>query len=68
MFIFRSYLNLKYVSVPLVDETLLEEVLQKMHAPAKTDMPVANPHDLANADGLMFGFPTRCGSVFQIKK
>ena len=40
-------------------ETLPEEILAKMHAAPKPDVPIINAHDLPNADGLMFGFPTR---------
>lgn len=44
-----------------VAETLPAEVLEKMHAPPKPEVPVLNPKDLVNADGFMFGFPTRFG-------
>mmetsp|Transcript_3945 Transcript_3945/g.9948 ORF Transcript_3945/g.9948 Transcript_3945/m.9948 type:complete len:271 (-) Transcript_3945:137-949(-) len=44
-----------------VEETLSEEVLSKMGAPAKSDDPIIDPHDLPNADGFVFGFPTRFG-------
>ena len=40
-------------------ETLPEEILAKMHAAPKPDVPIIDAHDLPNADGLMFGFPTR---------
>ena len=40
-------------------ETLPEEILAKMHAAPKPNVPIINAHDLPNADGLMFGFPTR---------
>lgn len=40
-------------------ETLTEEVLGKMHAPPKPDVPIADVHDLPNADGFVFAFPTR---------
>lgn len=43
-------------------ETLPKEVLTKMHAPAKSsEHPVITPTQLAEADGLIFGFPTRFG-------
>ena len=42
-----------------VKETLPEEILAKMHAAPKPDVPIIDAHDLPNADGLMFGFPTR---------
>ena len=46
-----------------VQETLPQEVLDKMHAPPKPDIPVINPKDLENADGLVFGIPTRFGMM-----
>ena len=42
-----------------VPETLPEGVLQKMHAPPKPDVPIVDVHDLPNADGYVFAFPTR---------
>lgn len=45
-------------------ETLPQEVLAKMHAPPKaSDVPVLQVSDLANADGILFGLPTRFGMV-----
>lgn len=34
-----------------------------MNAPPKSDIPVINPSELAEADGLLFGFPTRFGMM-----
>ena len=48
------------VSNPQIPETLPEEVLAKMHAAPKPDVPLADVHDLPNYDGLLIGFPTRC--------
>ncbi|RZC72024.1 hypothetical protein C5167_035178 [Papaver somniferum] len=45
-----------YIQVP-------EEVLGKMGAPPKTDVPIITPNNLADADGLIFGFPTRFGMI-----
>lgn len=43
-------------------ETLPQAVLDKMHAaPKNTEVPVADVHDLPNADGYLIGFPTRYG-------
>ncbi len=42
-----------------VPETLPEEVLTKMHAPPKPDVPIISAADLPEADGFIFGFPTR---------
>ncbi|KAD4178931.1 hypothetical protein E3N88_27522 [Mikania micrantha] len=44
-------------------ETLNEEVLGKMSAPPKSDAPIITPHELAEADGFIFGFPTRFGMM-----
>jgi NAD(P)H dehydrogenase (quinone) len=47
-----------------VAETLPAEVLEKMHAPAKAeDVPIADPHTIDQADGFVFGFPTRFGMM-----
>ena len=48
-----------------VAETLPEEVLAKMHAPPKSDVPVITAAQLAEADGILFGVPTRFGSTPQ---
>ncbi|KAL3844855.1 hypothetical protein ACJIZ3_002258 [Penstemon smallii] len=48
-----------------VPETMSDDVLAKMLAPPKDDsIPViGSPEDLAGADGFLFGFPTRYGSM-----
>jgi len=47
-----------------VPETLSPEVLEKMSAPAKDkSIPIISPAELADADGIIFGFPTRYGSM-----
>lgn len=46
-----------------VPETLPQEVLAKMSAPPKSEVPIITPNDLAEADGLIFGFPTRFGMM-----
>ena len=47
-----------------VAETLPAEVLGKMHAPPKdADVPVIKVEQLAEADGVLFGVPTRFGSM-----
>lgn len=46
-----------------VPETLSEEVLQKMYAPAKPSDPVLNdPAELEAFDAVLFGIPTRYGN------
>ncbi|KGN49166.1 NAD(P)H dehydrogenase (quinone) FQR1 [Cucumis sativus] len=46
-----------------VPETLPSEVLEKMQAPPKGEAPIITPSELAEADGLLFGFPTRFGMM-----
>ena len=47
-----------------VAETLPEEVLVKMHAPPKDrSVPLIRAEQLVEADGFLFGMPTRFGSV-----
>lgn len=46
-----------------VPETLPEEVLGKLGAPPKRDVPIITPDELGEADGLIFGFPTRYGMM-----
>ncbi|KAJ8059361.1 hypothetical protein OCU04_012314 [Sclerotinia nivalis] len=45
-----------------VPETLPQEVLTKMHAPAKSDIPIIDPATLAKYDAFLFGIPTRFGN------
>lgn len=45
-----------------VAETLPQEILTKMHAPPKSDYPVANPKTLESYDAFLFGIPTRYGN------
>ncbi|KAJ1954160.1 hypothetical protein GGI12_005856 [Dipsacomyces acuminosporus] len=44
-------------------ETLSDEVLAKMHAPPKPDIPVITVDRLAEADGFLIGMPTRFGTA-----
>ena len=47
-----------------VPETLPVEVLHQMKAPVKDEaVPEISPAELAAADGFLFGFPTRYGSM-----
>ncbi|KAJ2588754.1 hypothetical protein H4R99_007691, partial [Coemansia sp. RSA 1722] len=46
-----------------IAETLSEEILTKMHAPPKPDLPIIKASDLPEADGYLFGFPTRYGTA-----
>jgi NAD(P)H dehydrogenase (quinone) len=45
-----------------ITETLPDEVLAKMHAPAKPAYPIITPTELANFDAFIFGVPTRYGN------
>jgi len=45
-----------------VAETLPQEVLTKMHAPPKSDVPVIDAETLAKYDAFLFGIPTRYGN------
>jgi len=46
-----------------VEETLSEDVLGKMHAPPKPDIPVlSDPNTLLQYDAILFGIPTRYGN------
>ncbi|KAJ1941151.1 hypothetical protein FBU59_003583 [Linderina macrospora] len=51
------------VEVYQFPETLSDEVLGMMHAPPKPDIPVITVDKLTEADGFLFGFPTRFGSA-----
>ncbi|KAI8323443.1 protoplast secreted protein 2 precursor [Martensiomyces pterosporus] len=44
-------------------ETLSDEVLGKMHAPPKPNLPLITVDKLTEADGFLFGIPTRYGST-----
>ncbi|KAK3023010.1 hypothetical protein RJ639_045004 [Escallonia herrerae] len=47
-----------------VQETLLPDVLERMKVPAKDDrIPVISAEELVEADGFLFGFPTRYGCM-----
>ncbi|CAD7705079.1 unnamed protein product [Ostreobium quekettii] len=46
-----------------VKETLDDEILEKMGAAPKPDVPIADPKDLVKGDGIIFGFPTRFGMM-----
>ncbi|CAG9464895.1 unnamed protein product [Pedinophyceae sp. YPF-701] len=52
--------TVKFFQVP---ETLPEEVLAKMGAPPKPDVPVITAEQMKEADAFLFGLPTRFGSI-----
>ncbi|KAE9381758.1 benzoquinone reductase [Stipitochalara longipes BDJ] len=45
-----------------IPETLPQEVLTKMHAPPKPDIPVIDAKTLESYDAFLFGIPTRYGN------
>ncbi|CAG8439555.1 1336_t:CDS:2 [Ambispora leptoticha] len=45
-----------------VPETLSPEIIAKMHG-ASFDLPIISPSELKNADGFLFGIPTRFGNM-----
>ncbi|KAJ1932911.1 hypothetical protein EC988_009297, partial [Linderina pennispora] len=51
------------VEVYQFPETLSDEILGKMHAAPKPDIPVITTDKLTEADGFLFGFPTRFGNA-----
>ncbi|KAK7405132.1 hypothetical protein VNO78_06330 [Psophocarpus tetragonolobus] len=44
-----------------VPETLLDEELERLNAPPKSDVSNIHPFSLPAADGFIFGFPTKFG-------
>ena len=47
-----------------IAETLPSDVLEKMHAaPKDKDVPFLEPSDIKDADGIIFGVPTRYGNA-----
>jgi NAD(P)H dehydrogenase (quinone) len=44
-------------------ETLSDEVLTKMHAPPKQDVPIITVDELKEADAILWGIPTRFGTM-----
>ncbi|KAF6756479.1 flavo protein-like protein [Ephemerocybe angulata] len=50
------------VDIYQVAETLPQEVLTKMYAPAKPDYPIITPEILVTYDAFLFGIPTRYGN------
>ncbi|OQE19022.1 hypothetical protein PENSTE_c016G01039 [Penicillium steckii] len=50
------------VDIYQIAETLSDEVLTKMHAPPKTNYPVAQPDTLLEYDAVLLGIPTRYGN------
>ncbi|KAJ7637813.1 NADH-quinone oxidoreductase [Mycena rosella] len=50
------------VTVYQIAETLPQEVLTKMYAPAKPAFPIITPDELAKYDAFLMGIPTRFGN------
>ncbi|WZZ20919.1 LOW QUALITY PROTEIN: hypothetical protein YC2023_122306 [Brassica napus] len=53
----------RFGDILAVPEPLPEEALSKMSTPPKSESPIITPNDLAEADGFVFGFPTRYGMM-----
>jgi len=51
-----------HATIYQVAETLPQEILTKMHAPAKPDFPIITPEILAGLDAFLIGIPTRFGN------
>lgn len=51
------------VTLYQIAETLSLEVQAKIRAPPKPDVPIITPQLLREADGILFGFPTRYGTL-----
>lgn len=51
------------VDIFQVEETLSDEVLTLLHAPAKPDYPIATNDTLKEYDAFLFGIPTRFGTT-----
>ncbi|KAL4253692.1 WrbA family protein [Abortiporus biennis] len=45
-----------------IPETLSDDILAKLHAPAKPNYPIISPEQLPEFDGFLFGIPTRYGN------
>ncbi|CAO3638279.1 unnamed protein product [Cunninghamella echinulata] len=56
----KEGVDVKLFQVP---ETLSDEILEKMHAPPKPDVPVITVDELPKADAIIWGIPTRFGSL-----
>eukprot|EP00252_Welwitschia_mirabilis_P018828 TRINITY_DN4216_c0_g1_i1.p1 TRINITY_DN4216_c0_g1~~TRINITY_DN4216_c0_g1_i1.p1 ORF type:complete len:205 (-),score=39.31 TRINITY_DN4216_c0_g1_i1:210-824(-) len=63
--IFKGASSMEGVEVSLwqIPETLPDKVLQKMKAPLKKEIPIITPDKLVEADGFIFGFPSRFGMM-----
>ena len=57
--IFMNFYLINILFIIIVPETLPEDVLEKLSAPPKPDVPVITVDDLKEADGFLFGIPTR---------
>lgn len=63
--IYRGANSLEGVEATLwqVPETLPDKVLEKMKAPPRKEVPIITPEQLVEADGFIFGFPSRFGMM-----
>lgn len=58
----RNILSLHSFRPHRISETLPQDILEKLHAPAKPNYPVIAPADLTKFDAFIFGVPTRYGN------
>ncbi|KAK7342666.1 hypothetical protein VNO80_25622 [Phaseolus coccineus] len=58
--LWQACVFLSFLDVP---ETLPTEELVRLGAPSKSSVPIIHPNDLSEADGFIFGFPTRFGMM-----
>lgn len=63
--IYKGASSLEGVEATLwqVPETLPANVLEKMKAPPRDEVPIITPEQLGEADGFIFGFPSRFGMM-----
>lgn len=63
--IYKGASSLEGVEATLwqVPETLPDNVLEKMKAPPRNEVPIITPEQLGEADGFIFGFPSRFGMM-----
>lgn len=63
--IYKGASSLEGVEATLwqVPETLPDNVLEKTKAPPRNEVPIITPEQLGEADGFIFGFPSRFGMM-----
>jgi NAD(P)H dehydrogenase (quinone) len=59
IYLYLNFIVFTLFCLLLVEETLSDTILDKMQAPPKPDLPVITVEELTEADGILFGIPTR---------